>query len=336
MIRLNITAMPILHWLIALLAVASLTLPALVQSADQVTYYHNNALGSPVAATDATGAVLWRESYLPYGQRQTYESRETDCDALGCLPVETQADEKIWYTGKYEETRVGLVYLGARWYDPEIGRFLSVDPVSYDAANYDSFNRYAYANNNPYKYVDPDGRVAHIAIGAGVGALVQGGIYAATTDNFSWSGLAREAAIGAVVGGVTAAVPGSAALLNVGNSAKIAAAGASATTIGAAGEVANQAIQGQDIDVKQAAIAGISNAAGLGFGQALAGPAKKLTTITMQGNPGLPVTSPSGKTFMVGKTPTRKFASEMGQQTVQDFAGAVTSAFVKQSTEDRD
>ena len=34
-----------------------------------VTYYHNDALGSPIAATDAAGALLWRETYRPYGER---------------------------------------------------------------------------------------------------------------------------------------------------------------------------------------------------------------------------------------------------------------------------
>jgi len=39
-------------------------------------------------------------------------------------------------------------------------RFLSVDPVSADANTGGHFNRYAYGNHNPYKYIDPDGRVA--------------------------------------------------------------------------------------------------------------------------------------------------------------------------------
>ena len=43
----------------------------------------------------------------------------------------------------------------ARYYDPVIGRFYSNDPVGFRGVH--SFNRYAYANNNPYKYVDPDG-----------------------------------------------------------------------------------------------------------------------------------------------------------------------------------
>ena len=39
-------------------------------AASTITYYHNDLLGSPVAATDASGHVIWRESYRPYGERR--------------------------------------------------------------------------------------------------------------------------------------------------------------------------------------------------------------------------------------------------------------------------
>lgn len=45
-----------------------------------------------------------------------------------------------------------------RYYDPLIGRFYSNDPVGFTASNPMMFNRYAYANNNPYAFDDPDGR----------------------------------------------------------------------------------------------------------------------------------------------------------------------------------
>lgn len=45
-----------------------------------------------------------------------------------------------------------------RYYDPMIGRFLSVDPVTSDTTSGGNFNRYNYATNNPYKFIDPDGR----------------------------------------------------------------------------------------------------------------------------------------------------------------------------------
>jgi uncharacterized protein RhaS with RHS repeats len=50
------------------------------------------------------------------------------------------------------------IYMQARYYDPVIGRFYSNDPVGF--TNVHTFNRYAYANNNPYKYIDPDGRTS--------------------------------------------------------------------------------------------------------------------------------------------------------------------------------
>ncbi|MFC1685296.1 RHS repeat domain-containing protein [Pseudomonadota bacterium] len=118
-------------------------LAGVASAVERVTYYHNDALGSPVAATDAQGNVLWREAYEPYGKR---------------LLKEDGGKEEVWYTGKQEETDFDVNYFGARWYEPSIGRFLSVDPVGVDPGNVHSFNRYAYANNNPYKFVDPDGR----------------------------------------------------------------------------------------------------------------------------------------------------------------------------------
>jgi uncharacterized protein RhaS with RHS repeats len=54
--------------------------------------------------------------------------------------------------------------MGARYYDPVIGRFMGVDPVGFQEGNVHSFNRYAYANNNPYKFVDRDGRHPILAI----------------------------------------------------------------------------------------------------------------------------------------------------------------------------
>lgn len=72
------------------------------------------------------------------------------------------AKDDIGYTGhKYDED-LGLSYMQARYYDPVIGRFYSNDPVDAQAhltkSNVHGFNRYAYANNNPYRYTDPDGK----------------------------------------------------------------------------------------------------------------------------------------------------------------------------------
>lgn len=108
-------------------------------------YYHNDLAGTPLAATDANGNLLWRQGYKPYGER---------------LDPKAPAEQQPWFTGKAHVEAAGLSYFGARWYDPQLGRFMGVDPRGFDEANVHSFNRYAYANNNPYRFVDPDGRVA--------------------------------------------------------------------------------------------------------------------------------------------------------------------------------
>ncbi|MCV2886482.1 RHS repeat-associated core domain-containing protein [Aestuariibacter sp. AA17] len=68
--------------------------------------------------------------------------------------IEGEADD-IGYTGHKFDTDLGLSYMQARYYDPVIGRFYSNDPVGYRDVL--SFNRYAYANNNPYRFIDPTG-----------------------------------------------------------------------------------------------------------------------------------------------------------------------------------
>jgi RHS repeat-associated protein len=61
------------------------------------------------------------------------------------------------------DKETGLVYAGARYYDPVIGRLMGYDPVGFVEGSPQSFNRYAYGNNNPYSYVDPNGETpAHI------------------------------------------------------------------------------------------------------------------------------------------------------------------------------
>ncbi len=67
-------------------------------------------------------------------------------------------EDKPGYTGHVEDKDLSLTYMQQRYYDPVIGRFYSNDPVGFSADNLMTFNRYAYGNNNPYKFTDPDGR----------------------------------------------------------------------------------------------------------------------------------------------------------------------------------
>jgi RHS repeat-associated protein len=108
----------------------------------EVLYYsHTDALGSPVALTDAAQGISQRSEYDPYG-------------AL----TNRTANSRPGYTGHVMDA-TGLTYMQQRYYDPSIGRFLSVDPVTADGNSGGNFNRYWYGNNNPYRFTDPDGRL---------------------------------------------------------------------------------------------------------------------------------------------------------------------------------
>ena len=67
-------------------------------------------------------------------------------------------DEAHGFGGKEFDADIGLNYFNARWYDPELGRFISEDPVA-------NPNLYIYGNNNPLSYIDPDGEIRYYLFG---------------------------------------------------------------------------------------------------------------------------------------------------------------------------
>ncbi|MQP76643.1 hypothetical protein CQ393_12155 [Stenotrophomonas sp. MYb238] len=105
-------------------------------------YRHTDALGSPIAATDELGNTLQTTEHEPYGKM-----------------LNRTNDNRPGYTGHMMDKATGLVYMQQRYYDPLIPRFLSVDPITAYSNPVGAFNRYWYANNNPYRFTDPDGRM---------------------------------------------------------------------------------------------------------------------------------------------------------------------------------
>jgi|GEM_PF-692656 len=131
------------RWIGCLAICLTLSLMAGQARAQIVEYVHTDALGSPIAATNANGAVVERQIYEPYGAGVTRAPN----DGPG-------------FAGHIGDSATGLVYMEQRYYDSELGSFLSVDAVEAATDPVASFGRYRYASANPYRFVDPDGRAA--------------------------------------------------------------------------------------------------------------------------------------------------------------------------------
>ncbi|QNH12446.1 RHS repeat-associated core domain-containing protein [Xanthomonas sp. SI] len=133
--------------LIKLLWLLALALP-LNAAAETVEYFHTDALGTPIAVTDASGNLIETSEYEPYGKL-----------------LNRPLTDGPGFTGHVQDAATGLTYMQQRYYDPVVGRFLSVDPVSANSISGDNFNRYWYGSNNPYRFFDSDGRCtgSHIA-----------------------------------------------------------------------------------------------------------------------------------------------------------------------------
>lgn len=110
---------------------------------ETVTYFHTDRLGSTVMVSDASGNIQSAVDYRPYGQ-----------------PVQNDPGSAPGYTGQYNDPATGLTYMRARYYDSNVGVFLSTDPVGSNAGDIGSFGRFVYANDNPLRFVDPTGMKA--------------------------------------------------------------------------------------------------------------------------------------------------------------------------------
>jgi RHS repeat-associated protein len=107
------------------------------------TWYHSDEIGSVRATTGTAGALAARFDYTPFGR------------VLGSTNAASARDRR--YAGHRIDPDNDLIYMGARYYAPSIGKFISPDPVIPTTFMPMAMNRYAYAYNNPLSYVDPLG-----------------------------------------------------------------------------------------------------------------------------------------------------------------------------------
>ena len=123
------------------------------------------------------------------------------------------------YRSYYYDTETGFYFLQTRYYDPEIGRFMTIDDISYlDPESVNGLNLYAYCLNNPVMHADPSGCfvlttfLITIAIGALIGGLISGGFAIADQiqqngwdiSNWNWKQIGLSVLGGIVAGGISA------------------------------------------------------------------------------------------------------------------------------------
>ncbi|MFC2143480.1 RHS repeat-associated core domain-containing protein [Candidatus Aenigmatarchaeota archaeon] len=107
-----------------------------------ITYYHQDHLSSNRFSTGPDGQLTSENVQYPYGS--SFAEAGTK-----------QADTNYKFTGQEQDK--SLYYYGARYYDPIVARFISVDPIFSPTVS-----PYAYVANNPLKYVDPSGMVEEL------------------------------------------------------------------------------------------------------------------------------------------------------------------------------
>ncbi len=128
----------------------------------QVSYLTTDHLGSPRLITNQNGAVTKRQDFAAFGDETLTAQR------AGGLGYTSTDELRQDYTGYQKDNESGLEYAQARYYNTAHGRFTSVDPLTASATIRDpqSFNRYSYVLNSPYKFTDPLGLLPLTSAGA--------------------------------------------------------------------------------------------------------------------------------------------------------------------------
>lgn len=174
-------------------------------------FLHYDLLGTPTLYTKLDGSEARRIALGPYGTLR-FDSNASAVVDGGSL------------SGQPLDIETGLINLGRRYFDPQLGRFVSPDRGVGGVYRLEAWNRYTYARNNPLRYTDPTGLFSwgdfFVALGIAVvvAALIVAGFFC---GGATWAvagvvislkglliGTAVGIAAGAVLGGVAAGIAG--------------------------------------------------------------------------------------------------------------------------------
>ena len=220
---------------------------------DSVYFYRKDAQGNIIAILDSTGTVVVKYNYDAWGRHNI-----TDADGEPIMDAEHIGYlNPFRYRSYYYDTETRLYYLQTRYYDPEVGRFISQDDVDYaEPEVINGLNLYAYCGNNPVMNVDPNGTwfFTFLAILAG---LLLGGVISGVNSVMNAS--ENEDKFGAFLGGFVNGV-----FSSLGVAIGVATGGVGGAIIstvfgfvgGFAGDVINQAFSYKEVDFMRAAFVG--------------------------------------------------------------------------------
>ncbi|CAN7618777.1 DUF6531 domain-containing protein [Trinickia sp. LjRoot230] len=135
-----------------------------VTRSENVYYFHNDVSGLPEELTDIEGQVVWQAQYRVWGStvREEWTVAEEQATVVWTSPGtvrvvpapqrRTPLPQNLRFQGQYLDRETGLHYNTFRFYDPDIGRFITHDPIGLVGGE----NLYQYAAN-PLSWVDPWG-----------------------------------------------------------------------------------------------------------------------------------------------------------------------------------
>jgi RHS repeat-associated protein len=125
--------------------IAAATTAAAIESAQRsarIYHFHTNLVGAPLEATDEAGDLVWAGRYDAWGKVEFGEDG---------MPL-PRIEQPLRFPGQYADEATGLHYNTFRFYDPDVGRYISPDPIGLEGGD----NAYAYAPN-PVSMMDPLG-----------------------------------------------------------------------------------------------------------------------------------------------------------------------------------
>jgi RHS repeat-associated protein len=163
-------------------------------------YFHHNGQGDVTSLGNASGTIVAEYYYDAWGNH---------------LRAESQHENPYRYRGYIFDEDSGLYYLKARFYDPELARFMQEDTYRGRQSDPLSLNLYTYCHNNPIKYYDPTGHNAVMAAGmAATSAKISSLLNQANAQGLT--GAALGAFMNGQAGAISAAANGAAGAVRSG------------------------------------------------------------------------------------------------------------------------